>query len=127
MPLVRIDVMEGRTAAELASIGDGVHRALVETIGIPEADRFQVISEHGAGRLFFDTGYLGISRTSGVVLIQITISSGRSLDQKRALYEAIARNLAARPGMRTEDVFVNVLEVVRENWSFGNGVAQYAT
>jgi 4-oxalocrotonate tautomerase len=127
MPLVRIDVMEGRTAAELASIGDGVHRALVETIGIPEADRFQVISEHGAGRLVFDTGYLGISRTSGVVLIQITISSGRSLDQKRALYEAIARNLAARPGMRTEDVFVNVLEVVRENWSFGNGVAQYAT
>lgn len=124
MPLVRIDMLPGRTAAERAAIGDGVHQALVEAIGIPAADRFQVIEEHAPGELVFDAGYLGISRTPGVVLIQITMSLGRTLEVKRALYQAIVRNLA--PGVRPEDVFVNLVEVAKENWSFGNGIAQYA-
>lgn len=127
MPLVRIDVLEGRTPEQRATIGDGVHRALVEAVGIPVLDRFQVITEHVAGGLVYDPEYLGIARTPGVVFIQITFSTGRTLDQKRALYAAIARNLAADPGVRPEDVFVNLVEVVKENWSFGNGIAQYAT
>lgn len=127
MPLVRIDIAEGRSEAEIASIGDGVHRALVEAIGIPALDRFQVITEQGPGRLIFDSAYLGIHRSSAVVFVQITLSTGRSVEQKRALYAAVVRNLAADPGVRTEDVFVNLIEVAKENWSFGNGIAQYAT
>ena len=126
MPLVRIDVLEGRTDQELQAIGDGVHRALVETIQIPEADRFQVHTVHPPDRLVFDPGYLGIPRTEGIVVIQIALSAGRSVDKKKALYAAIARNLEADPGVRPEDVFVNLVEVAKENWSFGLGIAQYA-
>jgi phenylpyruvate tautomerase PptA (4-oxalocrotonate tautomerase family) len=75
----------------------------------------------------FDPGYLGIRRTEEVVFVQITMSSGRTLEQKKALFAAIARNLATDPGVRPEDVFVNLVEVAKENWSFGNGIAQYAS
>ncbi len=126
MPLVRVDVLEDRPDADLAAIGDGVHRALVEAIGIPDQDRFQVLTKHPKDLLVFDRSYLGISRSDGVVFVQITMSLGRTLDQKRALYAAIVRRLGERPGVRSEDVFVNLVEVVKENWSFGNGVAQYA-
>jgi 4-oxalocrotonate tautomerase len=127
MPLVRIDALEGRSADDLAAIGDGVHRALVEAIGIPPQDRFQVLSRHPESALVFDRHYLGIARTDGVVFVQITMSLGRSLEQKKNLYQAIVRHLAEKPGVRTEDVFVNLVEVVKENWSFGNGIAQYAS
>jgi phenylpyruvate tautomerase PptA (4-oxalocrotonate tautomerase family) len=126
MPLVRIDSPDSRTTEDLAAIGDGVHRALIEAIGIPEQDRFQVLSRHAPGLLVFDHHYLGISRSDGVVFVQITLSVGRSVEQKKALYAAIVRNLGRSPGIRGEDVFVNLVEVVKENWSFGNGVAQYA-
>jgi phenylpyruvate tautomerase PptA (4-oxalocrotonate tautomerase family) len=127
MPLVRIDALDGRSFDELAAIGDGVHRALVEAIGIPAQDRFQVLNRHLVSGLVFDRHYLGIARTDGVVFIQITMSHGRSLEQKKNLFAAIARNLAEKPGVRQEDVLVNLVEVVRENWSFGNGIAQYAS
>lgn len=127
MPLVRVDVLEDRTAEDLAAIGDGVHRALVEAIGIPPQDRFQVLSRHARTGLVFDRHYLGISRTNGIVFVQIAMSTGRTLEQKKKLFAAIARNLAEKPGVRQEDVFVNLVEVVKENWSFGNGIAQYAS
>jgi phenylpyruvate tautomerase PptA (4-oxalocrotonate tautomerase family) len=126
MPFVRIDTLDGYTAAQRAEIGTGVHEALVEAIGIPAQDRFQVIATHASGALVFDPDYLGIHRTAGVVFVQITLTAGRSLEKKRALFSAIVRNLAARPGVRQEDVFVNLVEVAKENWSFGNGIAQYA-
>ncbi len=127
MPLVRIDVPDSRRPEELAAIGDGVHRALVEAIGIPPQDRFQVLQRQPESGLVFDRHYLGIARTSGIVFIQITMSTGRSLEQKKNLFAAIVKNLSEKPGVRTEDVFVNLVEVVKENWSFGNGVAQYAS
>ena len=127
MPLVRIDLLQGRTRAERTAISEGVHRALVETISIPELDRFQVVREHAPGDLVFYPEYLAIRRTRGVVCVQITLSAGRTVDQKKALYAAIAANLSVTPGVRPEDVFVNLVEVAKENWSFGNGVAQYAT
>jgi len=127
MPLVRVDVLEGRSPDELTAIGDGVHRALVEAIGIPAQDRFQVLSRHQEGRLVFDRHYLGIARTDGVVFVQITMSVGRSLEQKKNLLAAIVRNLAEKPGVRPEDVLINLVEVVKENWSFGHGIAQYAS
>ena len=127
MPLVRIDVLDGRTPEQLAAIGDGVHRAMVETIAVPALDRFQVITRHPLGGLNFDPEYLGIPRSPEIVIIQITLNAGRTVEKKRALYAAIARNLAANPGVRPADVFVSLVEVPRENWSFGNGIAQYAT
>lgn len=125
MPLVRIDIVKGRTAAQRRSLGDAVHRALVETIGVPEKDRFQVVGEHEANELVYDRNYLGIKRTDGVVIIQITLSSGRTLEEKRRLYRRITENLAYLD-VRPEDVWINLVETARENWSFGLGEASYA-
>jgi 4-oxalocrotonate tautomerase len=126
MPLVRIDAVNTRSDAELRTISDGVHRALVETIGIPADDRFHVLSRRPAGELVYDPAYLGIRRTDGVVFVQITLSAGRSLEQKKALFARIVANLSEPAGVRPEDVFVNLVEIARENWSFGNGLAQYS-
>jgi 4-oxalocrotonate tautomerase len=125
MPLVRISVIRGRPAAPRPSLGAAVHRALVETFGVPEKDRFQVLSEHEPGDLVYDAEYLGIARTDGLVMIQITCSAGRSLEQKRLLYRRIAEHLSEL-GVRREDVLINLVEVASENWSFGNGTASYA-
>ena len=125
MPLVRISLVKGNAPEYRRQVGDAVHRALVETIDVPPADRFQLITEHEAGDLIYDPGYLGIARTSDIVIIQLTITQGRSVTKKRALFRRIADNLAAL-GLRREDVWVNLVEVAKENWSFGNGVASYA-
>jgi phenylpyruvate tautomerase PptA (4-oxalocrotonate tautomerase family) len=126
MPLVRISLREGKDAAYRRAVADSVHDAMVATIGIPAADRFQVVTEHGADGLIYDPGYLGIKRSDDVVFVQITMSTGRTVEIKKALYGRIAENLAKNAGLRKEDVFVNLVEVVKENWSFGNGEAQYA-
>ena len=110
----------------MAAVGESIHRAMVETINVPAADRFQVFTEHAPEGLVYDPGYLGISRTDDIVVIQITLNAGRTLDQKRALYRAIAEKLAKDPGLRREDVLVSLVEVVKENWSFGKGEASYA-
>jgi len=125
MPLVRIALREGRSAVYKKQIADGVHQAMVDALAIPADDRFQVISEHSADNLIYDPQYLGIKRTDRVVLIQITLSAGRKPGQKRALYKRITELLAKSPGVRPEDVVINLVEVAWENWSFGNGVAQY--
>jgi phenylpyruvate tautomerase PptA (4-oxalocrotonate tautomerase family) len=127
MPLVRISLREGKPADHRRAIGDSVHRAMVEAIAVPPLDRFQVITEHLADGLVYDPSYLGIARTDDVVFIQITLNAGRSVEQKKALYARIADLLAESPGLRREDVLVSLVEVARENWSFGNGVAQYAS
>jgi phenylpyruvate tautomerase PptA (4-oxalocrotonate tautomerase family) len=98
---------------------------MVKAIGIPEGDRFQIITEHNTD-LVYDPDYLDIKRTDGIVIIQITLAPGRTVEQKKALYKTIAEFLAAEQNVRTEDVFINLIEAPRENWSFGNGVAQYA-
>ena len=127
MPLVRISLVKGKPEAYRRKLGEAVHRALVETIDVPALDRFQLITEHEAGDLVYDSMYLGIARSSDLVIIQITLSSGRSLEKKRALYRRIADNLHATLGLRREDVWINLVEVAKENWSFGNGVASYAS
>jgi phenylpyruvate tautomerase PptA (4-oxalocrotonate tautomerase family) len=126
MPLVRISLNAGKPAPYRRAIADAVHRALVETIKVPEKDRFQLVVEEPAGGLIYDPSYLDIPRSEEVVFIQITISTGRTLEVKKALFARIAELLAQSPGLRREDVLVNLLEVAKENWSFGNGVAQYA-
>ena len=108
-------------------MGDAVHQAMVETIGVPPLDRFQLIDERDGDELVYDRAYLGIERTDGVVFVQITLNAGRTVEQKKALYARIAGLLGERAGVRSQDVLVSLVEVARENWSFGNGVAQYAT
>lgn len=125
MPLVRISLVKGRPAALRRSIGDAVHRALVETIDVPQRDRFQLLTEHEPGDLVYDSEYLGIARSDNIVIVQITLSAGRSLEKKRKLYRRITHNLGEL-GVRREDVWINLVEVAKENWSFGNGVASYA-
>ena len=127
MPLVRIGMVEGKTAEYRRAVCDAIHRALVDAIKIPPQDRFQLLGEHRPEELIYDDSYLGISRSPDVLLIQITLSTGRSVEMKKALFARIAELLAKSPGVRKEDVFVSLIEVAKENWSFGNGVAQYAT
>jgi phenylpyruvate tautomerase PptA (4-oxalocrotonate tautomerase family) len=126
MPLVRISLLRGKSAEYRRKVGDAVHRALVETIAVAPQDRFQVISRHDPEDFIYDTDYLGIQRSGNLVIIQITLSAGRSIERKRALYRRIAERLGEEVGMRPEDVWVNLVEVAKENWSFGNGVASYA-
>lgn len=126
MPLVRIDLKKGKSADYRRSIGRVVYEAMVG-VGVPQGDRFQVINEHDDGNFLFDPAYLGIERDDDLVIVQITWNEGRTTEQKKALFKAIAEGLAATPGVRPENVFVNLVEVKRENWSFGNGVAQYAS
>src|ERR1700704_3290915 len=125
MPLVRISIHKGRAPELRRKLGNAIHRALVETIDVPELDRFQILTEHETGDLVYDPGYLGIARSNDIVIVQITLSAGRTLAQKRKLFRRIADNLAAL-GLRREDAWVNLVEVAKENWSFGNGVASYA-
>jgi 4-oxalocrotonate tautomerase len=126
MPLVRIDLRKGKDASYRREIGRVIYAAML-TVGVPEKDRFQIIGEHDADGFLFDPDYLGIQRTEDLVVIQITWNEGRTLDQKKALFKGIADGLSQALGIRPEDVFINIVEVRRENWSFGNGVAQYAT
>jgi len=125
MPLVRVSLRKGKCPSYLESIGEAVQRAMVETINVPADDRFQIFTEHSAEELVYDSDYLGVKRSEDLVVIQITLNAGRTLEQKRALYNAIARNLARGPGLRSEDVLVGLVEVPKENWSFGNGEMSY--
>jgi 4-oxalocrotonate tautomerase len=126
MPLVTISMNEGRSAAVRAAISDAVHQAMVDTINVPADDKFQIVSERTAGQVLYHPSYLGIQRTDGLVVVQITLNAGRTVEMKKALYARIAELLHERAGVRKEDVLVSLVEVPKENWSFGNGVAQYA-
>jgi 4-oxalocrotonate tautomerase len=125
VPLVRIDVGTGWSAAELDALGAAVHAALVETLAVPDRDRFQVISEHQAGRFVFDRSYLGIDRSDRFVLVHVTLSRGRTTEAKQAFYRALAERLAEALDLRPEDLAVCLVENDREDWSFGRGEASY--
>ncbi len=125
MPLVRIDLRSGTSPEYRKAVGDGVHRAMIEALAIPPDDRFQVIAEHPAEGLIYDSQYLGIHRSEKVVFVQITLSAGRKPQQKRKLYNRMAEILAESPGLTPQDLVINLVEVAWENWSFGNGEAQY--
>jgi 4-oxalocrotonate tautomerase len=126
MPLVRIELLKGQDVRFRQQVGQIVYEAMVACINVPANDHFQVISEHDPANMVFDPGYLGIQRSDGFVLIQIFLNEGRTLEQKKALYGAIAAGLSAALKIRPEDVMINLVEMKKENWSFGNGIAQYA-
>jgi phenylpyruvate tautomerase PptA (4-oxalocrotonate tautomerase family) len=126
MPLVRISLREGKSPAYREAIADGIYAALRETFNVPDEDRFMTIGEHDEESFIFSPTYMDIARSNDLVILQITVSNTRSLEQKKALFAGIAEKLSQNPGLRPEDVFINLVEVVKENWSFGNGIAQYA-
>jgi|SRR5580765_242621 phenylpyruvate tautomerase PptA (4-oxalocrotonate tautomerase family) len=127
MPLVRISLIKGKPAGFGEKVGRIVYETMVETIDVPQGDRFQVVTEHDKSGLLYDPEYLGIARSDGIILIQMTITEGRTLEKKKTLYKRLVERLNADLGVRVEDVFVNLVEVKKENWSFGNGIAQYVT
>ena len=126
MPLVRIALRRGKSHAHLTALRNGVYKAMRETFNVPENDRFIVVSQHDADEFDYDPNYLGIARSDDLVIVQITCNSGRTVEQKQALYRGIADNFSTDTGLRIEDVLINLVEVAKENWSFGNGIAQYA-
>ena len=127
MPLVRIDLLAGKTAEYRAQIGQIVYQALLDCFTVPKDDRFQVITEHPQAELLFDRNYLGIPRTDDCVFVQVTLSAGRTVEMKQRFYKQIADALHQTLKLRREDVFINLVEVPKENWSFGNGEAQYVS
>ena len=123
MPFVRISLHDDTPRETRRNISKGVHRALVDTIGIPEGDRFHVIGTHSAEDMLYDSSYMGIDYQN-IVFIEITFVQGRSEEKKLNLYRAITDNLVAGAGMRSQDVIIILTENDRANWSIGNGEAQ---
>lgn len=126
MPLVRVSLRSGQSDEHKRAIADGIYTAMRETFDVPNEDRFVVISEHSDSEFQFSKTYLNIERSNELVIIQITANNTRTLDQKKALFARIADKLSSNPGLRKQDIFINLVEVAKENWSFGNGIAQYA-
>jgi phenylpyruvate tautomerase PptA (4-oxalocrotonate tautomerase family) len=124
MPLVHISLRAGKPETYRQAIFDGVYTAMRETLNVPEGDQFMTISEHEAANFRYGTGF-GIARSDDLVFIQITVFSTRTAEQKKALFRRIADLLGESPGIRPEDVFVNVLDAAKENWSVGRGLAQF--
>jgi 4-oxalocrotonate tautomerase len=127
MPFVRIDLGRGKSVQYRKMLGDIVYKAMIDVINVPENDKFQVITEHPPEELNFAEGYMGNRYSNDVIFIQITLTSGRSVDLKKAFYKRIVDDIHDQLKMRREDVVINLVEVAKENWSFGGGIAQYAT
>jgi 4-oxalocrotonate tautomerase len=125
MPLVHISLRAGKSEAYRQAIFDGLYRAMREALSVPEGDQFMTISEHDAANFRYGAAF-GIARSDDLVFIQITVFNTRAVEQKKALFRRIAELLGESPGLRPEDVFVNILEAAKENWSVGNGLAQFA-
>jgi Tautomerase enzyme. len=126
MPLVRIDLPRGKSPEYRRGLGDVVYEAMIQTINVPVNDRFVILTEHAPESLILDRTYLGIERSADCVVIQVFLNEGRTTELKKAFYRAVADGLNQRLGLRKQDVFINLVEVKKENWSFGNGEAQYA-
>lgn len=126
MPLVHISLRTGKSVSYRKAIFDGVYQAMHEEFDVPADDQFMTMTEHTASNFRYGASYLDITRSDDLVYIQITANNTRALKQKKALFRRIAELLGEAPCIRPEDVFVNLVEVEKENWSLGHGIAQYA-
>ena len=125
MPLVRVDLRKGKPASYRKAILDSIYNAMISSFNVPKDDRFMVINEHDEPHFSYSPTYFNIARGDDLILIQLTVSNTRNVEQKKALFRQIVENLKANPGVRPEDVFINLVEVDPANWSFGHGIAQY--
>ena len=126
MPLVQIHLRKGQPVEFRRKAGEIVYQTMMDTINVPPKDNFHIITEHDENSLIYDPEYLNVERTDGIVIIQVTLNEGRTTELKKAFYKQLAERLHRELGIRMEDVFINLVEVKKENWSFGNGIAQYA-
>jgi 4-oxalocrotonate tautomerase len=126
LPLTRIDLPAGKSPEYRSAVGETIYEAMVRLLNVPTNDRFQVIAEHSSTDLIIDPSDLVIRRTADAIVIQVTLNEGRAVELKKAFYRAVADGLHERLGRRREDVVINLVEVKKENWSLGNGEAQYA-
>ena len=126
MPLVRIDLSKTQPKGLAQKVGDIIFQAMRDEINVPADDKFQIITYHDSDELVKPKSYMGIEYSEGIIFIQITLSLGRSVDLKKKFYQRIAKDCHNKLGIRKEDLFIQLVEVVKENWSFGNGLAQYA-
>ncbi|MBS7705113.1 tautomerase family protein [Chelatococcus asaccharovorans] len=126
MPLVHISLRVGKPEMYRQAIFDGLYRAMHETFNVPEDDQFMTITEHDAVNFRYSASYLAVDRSDDLVYVQITANNTRTVEQKKLLFRRIVELLGENPGIRPQDVFVNLVEVAKENWSLGDGVAQYA-
>ncbi len=127
MPLVHIHVPQGKSGEYRSAISDVVYNTTITVLNVPENNRFHIISEHPTTDLVIDPSYYGVNRSENAIIIQITLNEGRAtLELKKVYYKALADGLHERLGLRREDVIINLVEVKKENWSLGNGEAQYA-
>jgi 4-oxalocrotonate tautomerase len=125
MPLLHISLRAGKPDGYRQAIFDSLYRAMRETLNVPEGDQFMTISEHDAANFRYGPAF-GIARSDDLVFIRIIVFDTRTVEEKKALFRRIAELLRESPGLRPEDVFVNVADAAKENWSVGNGLAQFA-
>ncbi len=126
MPFITISMLSGKTAEYRHAVMDGVHAALHETFSMPKDNGFMILNEIEVENFRYSQNYLDVGRSSDLVFVQISAIDSRTSDQKKALYACMAEHLAKAPGLRREDLFVNISEGKKENWSLGLGLAQYA-
>ena len=126
MPLVKIYLRKGKSPEYLRSVSDAVHQALVTAANVPSDDRFHIIEQLDADRLIAHPSYGGVNRSDDVIIVEITLNVGRTVEVKKSLYAAIASHLGAATDVRPDDIVVSLIEVAKENWSFGGGKATYA-
>jgi 4-oxalocrotonate tautomerase len=127
MPLVRIDIARSASPQVARAIGDVVYDAMTSVANVPANDRFQIVTRHDDDELVYPPdGYLGVNYSPGIVFIQVTWNSGRSIEVKKAFYRAVASGIAHKAGTRIQDVWISLVDVARQDWSFGNGEMQYA-
>ena len=125
MPLVRIDVPDHLASGLESEIGDLVYDAMLECLKVPVDDKFQVLTRHAESQIVKPKSYLGIEYSDQLIIIQITLNEGRDTDVKKAFYAKVAHSLHSRLNIRKEDIMISLVEVNKENWSFGDGEMQY--
>jgi phenylpyruvate tautomerase PptA (4-oxalocrotonate tautomerase family) len=127
VPLVRINLSKSASAETVRTVSDVVYDAMINVANVPANDKFQIITRHADDELVYPAdGYLGITYTPGIVFIQVTWNAGRTIEVKKAFYKAVAEGISTKAGIRIQDVFISLIDVAREDWSFGNGEMQYA-
>jgi len=124
--MARVSLKKGKPAEYKRVLLDNIYEAMCETFNCPEDDKFMLLTEHEGGDFVYSQNYLDIARTDDLVFIQITCNNTRTLEMKKALYKRVAERLLADLQLRPQDVFISLVEVAKENWSLGNGEAQYA-
>ena len=127
MPLVRINLSKSASAETVRTVSEVVYDAMITVANVPANDKFQIINRHADDELVYPAeGYLGVTYTPGIVFIQVTWNAGRTIEVKKAFYKAVAEGISTKAGIRIQDVVISLIDVAREDWSFGNGEMQYA-